>query len=153
MPAVPLKVAFAFEVLPRFYETTWFRLLCTLMLLAAGWAVYRLRVRQIRYRFALVLDERARLAREIHDTLAQGFVGISSQLDAVAIFGAVELDFREAICESTEVQLVAHSCFGAVELTVSGEPVAMAAGEAVSYEAERAILEEQHTLEGSEREG
>src|SRR6185369_6080141 len=38
-----------------------------------------------RSRFALVLDERARLAREIHDTLAQGFVGISSQLDAVAM--------------------------------------------------------------------
>jgi len=48
-------------------------------------AVFRLRVRQIRYRFTLVLDERARLAREIHDTLAQGFVGISSQLDAVAM--------------------------------------------------------------------
>ena len=32
-----------------------------------------------------MLEERARLAREIHDTLAQGFVGISSQLDAVAM--------------------------------------------------------------------
>ena len=42
-------------------------------------------LRQIRQRFALVLEERARLAREIHDTLAQGFVGISSQLDAVAL--------------------------------------------------------------------
>ena len=30
-------------------------------------------------------DYAARLAREIHDTLAQGFVGISSQLDAVAM--------------------------------------------------------------------
>ena len=42
-------------------------------------------MRQIRERFALVLEERVRLAREIHDTLAQGFVGISSQLDAVAL--------------------------------------------------------------------
>ena len=56
-----------------------------LLLAASAWAVYRLRVRQIRSRFALVLEERARLAREIHDTLAQGFVGISSQLDAVAM--------------------------------------------------------------------
>jgi signal transduction histidine kinase len=31
-----------------------------------------------------VLEERARLAREIHDTLTQSFVGISSQLDALA---------------------------------------------------------------------
>jgi signal transduction histidine kinase len=33
----------------------------------------------------MVFEERARLAREIHDTLAQGFVGISAQLDALAI--------------------------------------------------------------------
>ena len=75
-----------FEVLPHFYETAWFRVLCAAALLAIG--VGRriiLRLRQIRYRFALVLEERARLAREIHDTLAQGFVGISSQLDAVAM--------------------------------------------------------------------
>ena len=54
---------------------------------AAGGGVGGLpvRLRQIRSRFALVLEERARLAREIHDTLAQGFVGISSQLDAVAM--------------------------------------------------------------------
>jgi len=77
--------SYAFEVLPWFYERAWFRLLGVAMLLAAAWAVYQLRLRQIRYRFALVLEERARLAREIHDTLAQGFVGISSQLDAVAM--------------------------------------------------------------------
>ena len=77
--------SYAFVVLPQFYETTWFRVLCGLLVAAATWAVIQLRLRQIRLRFALVLDERARLAREIHDTLAQGFVGISSQLDAVAM--------------------------------------------------------------------
>ena len=39
-----------------------------------------------------MLEERARLAREIHDTLAQGFVGISSQLDAVALMLNGQLD-------------------------------------------------------------
>jgi signal transduction histidine kinase len=77
--------SFAFEVLPRFYESWWFRLLAVIAVIAAAWAVYQFRLRQIRYGFALVLEERARLAREIHDTLAQGFVGISSQLDAVAM--------------------------------------------------------------------
>jgi signal transduction histidine kinase/streptogramin lyase len=77
--------SYAFEVMPHFYETWAFRLLCAAMVIAAAWAVYQLRLRQIRYRFTLVLEERARLAREIHDTLAQGFVGISSQLDAVAM--------------------------------------------------------------------
>jgi signal transduction histidine kinase len=59
--------------------------LCAILFAAAAWTIYQLRLRQIRYRFALVLEERTRLAREIHDTLAQGFVGISSQLDAVAM--------------------------------------------------------------------
>jgi signal transduction histidine kinase/ligand-binding sensor domain-containing protein len=77
--------AYDFEVLPEFYETAWFRALCVAGGMAIAWAIYQLRLRQIRYRFSLVLEERTRLAREIHDTLAQGFVGISSQLDAVAM--------------------------------------------------------------------
>ncbi|HEY2014321.1 MAG TPA: two-component regulator propeller domain-containing protein, partial [Bryobacteraceae bacterium] len=77
--------SYSFEVLSWFYERVWFRVLIVAMLLLIAWLVYQLRLRQIRYRFTLVLDERARLAREIHDTLAQGFVGISSQLDAVAM--------------------------------------------------------------------
>ncbi|MGP0076584.1 MAG: two-component regulator propeller domain-containing protein [Bryobacteraceae bacterium] len=75
----------AFELLPHFYETAWFRYFCAALAAAAIWGLYNLRLRQIRQRFSLVLDERGRLAREIHDTLAQGFVGISSQLDAVAL--------------------------------------------------------------------
>ena len=74
-----------FEVLPHFYDTAWFRILAVALAVAAASGLYGLRLRQIRSRFALVLEERARLAREIHDTLAQGFVGISSQLDAVAM--------------------------------------------------------------------
>jgi signal transduction histidine kinase/ligand-binding sensor domain-containing protein len=79
------EAAFSFVLQPHFYETAWFRYLCVALGAAAIWGLFRLRVRQIRERFDLVLDERARLAREIHDTLAQGFVGISSQLDAVAL--------------------------------------------------------------------
>ncbi|MBS1857404.1 MAG: hypothetical protein JST11_18695 [Acidobacteria bacterium] len=80
----PTEASWDFVMLPQFWETWWFRLLCVIALAATAWAVYQMRLRQIRLRFALVLEERARLAREIHDTLAQGFVGISSQLDAVA---------------------------------------------------------------------
>jgi len=79
------EASFAFQLLPHYYETAWFRCLCVLLAAAMIWGLFRLRMRQIRERFALVLEERARLAREIHDTLAQGFVGISSQLDAVAL--------------------------------------------------------------------
>jgi len=79
------EASYAFDVLPHYYETAWFRVLSAAALMAFAWALYQLRLRQIRSRFSLVLEERARLAREIHDTLAQGFVGISSQLDAVAM--------------------------------------------------------------------
>lgn len=81
----PAEQAFAFDLAPHFYQTFWFRCLCALVGMALIWALYQLRLATIRSRFALVLAERARLAREIHDTLAQGFVGISSQLDAVAM--------------------------------------------------------------------
>lgn len=83
--SAPTEASWSFELMPQFWETTWFRLLCVAALGAMAWAAYQIRLRQIRSRFALVLEERARLAREIHDTLAQGFVGISSQLDAVAM--------------------------------------------------------------------
>ena len=79
------ETSYSFRLLPHFYETLWFRFFIAGLVAASGWAAFRLRLRQIRGRFALVLEERARLAREIHDTLAQGFVGISSQLDAVAM--------------------------------------------------------------------
>lgn len=75
-----------FEILPHFWETVWFRLLCLAALGGMIWGAFRLRMWQVRSRFAIVLNERERLAREIHDTLAQSFVGISSQLDAAMTF-------------------------------------------------------------------
>jgi signal transduction histidine kinase len=85
LPGGATEQQYSFEVLPQFWETAWFRLLAAVALAMLGWAAYQMRLRQIRMRFTAVLEERARLAREIHDTLAQGFVGISSQLDAVAL--------------------------------------------------------------------
>lgn len=77
--------SFEFDVLPHVYETSWFRALALGIAMALGWLVYRARLGQIRARFSGVLEERARIAREIHDTLAQAFVGISSQLDVVGM--------------------------------------------------------------------
>jgi signal transduction histidine kinase/ligand-binding sensor domain-containing protein len=74
-----------FEILPHFYERAWFYCFCGFIVVAAVYGAHRLRLRQMRSNFALVLEERGRLAREVHDTLAQGFVGICTQLDAVAL--------------------------------------------------------------------
>ena len=51
-----------------------------------------------RSRFAAVLDERHRLAQEMHDTLAQSFAGIGFQLQAIRD----EIDDREAIRREIE---------------------------------------------------
>jgi signal transduction histidine kinase len=49
-----------------------------------AWSIYRWRVSHVEARFDAVLQERNRIAREIHDTLAQGFAGVSVQLEIVS---------------------------------------------------------------------
>ncbi|MBW4026694.1 sensor histidine kinase [Acidipila rosea] len=41
-----------------------------------------LHIRNLRLRFRAVMEERSRIARDIHDTMAQGFAGIALQLQA-----------------------------------------------------------------------
>lgn len=79
------EASYEFEILPHLYETSAFRWFVALTLIGLSGLAYHLHLRRIRGRFMLILQERARIAREIHDTLAQGFVGISSQLDAVSM--------------------------------------------------------------------
>lgn len=76
--------AFAIYVQPHYYQTWWFALLLLAAAILAGYAIYALRVRQVQAQFSAVLRERNRIAREIHDTLAQGFVGVSVQLEIVS---------------------------------------------------------------------
>ncbi|GGA64858.1 GGDEF domain-containing protein [Edaphobacter acidisoli] len=73
-----------FYVRPAFYRRAWFILLCLALLAAIIVLLYRLRVRRLQRQFDAVLAERNRMAREIHDTLAQSFVGVSVQLELAA---------------------------------------------------------------------
>jgi ligand-binding sensor domain-containing protein/two-component sensor histidine kinase len=79
--AIPASLAF--ELRPYFYQTIWFYLLLALALVLLAYLIYLWRVRQVESRFKAVLAERNRIAREIHDTLAQGFVAVSVQLQIV----------------------------------------------------------------------
>lgn len=72
-----------FYLKPHFYQTYWFYLICAVLLAGLIWQVYRLRVRQMASQFSAVLAERNRIAREIHDNLAQDILGISVQLELV----------------------------------------------------------------------
>jgi ligand-binding sensor domain-containing protein/signal transduction histidine kinase len=66
---------------PRFHQTFWFYSLWLAVAVCAGWWAHRLRSAQQQKRFAAVLEERVRVARDLHDTLEQGLVGISMQLN------------------------------------------------------------------------
>ena len=72
-----------FRVVPPVYRRWWFLTLLMMLLLMLLLWIYFLRLRLLRARFEDVLKERNRIAREIHDTLAQDFVGVSLQLDLV----------------------------------------------------------------------
>ncbi|HWS90431.1 MAG TPA: two-component regulator propeller domain-containing protein [Pyrinomonadaceae bacterium] len=75
---------FRFRLRPHFYRTYWFYALVVVGLGLLGWQLYALRLRQVRERYSAVLQERNRIAREIHDNLAQEILGISVQLEIVA---------------------------------------------------------------------
>jgi signal transduction histidine kinase/ligand-binding sensor domain-containing protein len=71
--------AIDFSIAPAWFETRAFALAVVLAVLLAGWALHRLRVRQIarimNARFDERLAERTRVARDIHDTLLQTVQG------------------------------------------------------------------------------
>ncbi|MEZ4588502.1 MAG: histidine kinase [Gemmatimonadales bacterium] len=81
----------AFRVLPAWYQTVWFGGLVTLslMTLGAGLVVVAVRSRhreataRVKQRYEAALTERTRMARELHDTLLQGFGGITMRLHAI----------------------------------------------------------------------
>jgi signal transduction histidine kinase/ligand-binding sensor domain-containing protein len=75
--------AFAFELEPRFHQTRWFSLLLVGLLVLGGFGLHRLRLARIEARFAAVMGERNRMARELHDSLAQGLAGIALHAGAL----------------------------------------------------------------------
>ena len=74
-------------ILPPWWETWWLRSLVGAMLVLCLIAIYYYRVRQLRLQFDMRLDERlgerTRIARELHDSLLQGFQGLMLHLQRV----------------------------------------------------------------------
>jgi ligand-binding sensor domain-containing protein/two-component sensor histidine kinase len=76
-----------FSILPAFYQTRWFLALCAAAVLTVLYLFYLLRIRQVAHQFQIRMDERVnertRIARELHDTLLQTFQALLLHLQSV----------------------------------------------------------------------
>ncbi|HEY0795015.1 MAG TPA: two-component regulator propeller domain-containing protein [Acidisarcina sp.] len=94
---------------PHLYQTWIFYALLVVLAAMLGTLVYRRRVRRVESQFSAVLAERGRIAREIHDTLAQSLVAISMQLEVVARLlpssGATTADGETSVSEAAREHL------------------------------------------------
>jgi ligand-binding sensor domain-containing protein/signal transduction histidine kinase len=81
-PGVALRV----EILPPWWGTRWFSLVAGAFILAVVGSLYKLRLRQVARVFNAGLEarvnERTRIARELHDTLLQSLHGLLLQFQA-----------------------------------------------------------------------
>ena len=76
-----------FSIAPFFYQSLWFKVLCALAAAGILFSLYLFRLRQVtahlRETLGARLSERERIARELHDTLLQGFQGLILRFQAV----------------------------------------------------------------------
>lgn len=83
-PSASSEISLVFRKEPHFYATWWFVSLCLALVGLMSLVAYRRRVRLLQLRFRAVLEERGRLAREMHDTVIQGCTSVSALLEAIS---------------------------------------------------------------------
>ena len=90
-----------FLVAPAWFQTTWFRILWMATTCLLFWTIYRLRVRSIAKalsaRFDERLDERTRMALELHDTFLQTVQGSKMVADDALDLASDQLRMRHAL--------------------------------------------------------
>jgi signal transduction histidine kinase len=81
------ETALPFDIAPAYWQTAWFRILCWLACVVMIFGAYRWRLavltNRLSERFQERLAERTRIARDLHDTLLQGVLSASFQLDLI----------------------------------------------------------------------
>jgi len=90
---------------PHFYQTAWFYLLAATMAGMCVIAVIRFQEKQARERYNLRLRERTRIAREMHDTVVQGCVGVSTLIEAAASSARSDPDLMLECLDNARVHL------------------------------------------------
>jgi signal transduction histidine kinase/ligand-binding sensor domain-containing protein len=105
MPESVTEASLAIEWRPHLYRTAWFLILCGVSIVAAALGAYRLRLRQVHARFHAVLEERNRVAREMHDTVIQGCASVSAVLEAVASIQPEGSESRRDLLDCARAQV------------------------------------------------
>ena len=95
-----------FFIAPAWYQTLWFRCLCALAILGTLWLLFVLRLAkataEINERLGERLRERERIARDLHDTLLQGFQMLLLRLQTVVDLIPETLEARGMIQNTIE---------------------------------------------------
>jgi signal transduction histidine kinase/ligand-binding sensor domain-containing protein len=84
---------------PAYYETWWFRALGLLLLAIMFWFAYVLRLQALRRQMHIRVDERERIARDLHDTLLQGVQGLQLRLQTWAASPRLEPAHRQEMAD------------------------------------------------------
>jgi signal transduction histidine kinase/ligand-binding sensor domain-containing protein len=87
------EAGWSFRILPAWYQTLWFKAAAVLLIGGLGAAAAALIQRRrhlraqetLKGRYEATLAERARIAQDLHDTLLQGFAGVTLQLKAAEL--------------------------------------------------------------------
>jgi ligand-binding sensor domain-containing protein/signal transduction histidine kinase len=90
-----------FAIAPAYYQTAWFRISVVILLLLVLGALYQLRLRQVarvvHARMEERLEERERIARDLHDTLLQSVQGLILKFHAVSKQIPADLPAHDAL--------------------------------------------------------
>jgi ligand-binding sensor domain-containing protein/signal transduction histidine kinase len=105
-PSSASEASLEFRLEPAFYQTNWFLALLALAAGAVVWSGFAFYARQTRVRYSVMLAERTRLAREMHDTVIQGCVGVSTLLEAAAGFRSVDKIEADKLLDQARLQAI-----------------------------------------------
>lgn len=111
-----LDTPLQFTIEPAFYQRSSFIAVCISLAIAAAVIWYRMRIQTLRQQASAINNERSRIARELHDTLLQGFSGVTMELQALGTRlppGAEQSALREIIDD-------AGQCLREARQTVAG---------------------------------
>ncbi len=104
-PAATSEASLTFLKERHFYTTWWFLSLTLAVVGLISLAAYRWRVRLLQIRFRAVLEERARLAREMHDTVIQGCTSVSALLEAISSLERENDSLQEELLDFARTQM------------------------------------------------